>query len=222
MIDLTRDGDVHILTMTAEPNTVQPEFLAVMHGALDEVDAACADGPGALVLTGVGKTFNSGLDVPVVMALKGDDAKRFSNDIMRLMHRLLVGPVPTVAALNGHAFAAGAFLALACDFRVMRADRGWFCVPEVDVGVPIGRPMMGVLRAKVPPHTAAEAALTGRRYTGEEALAAHFADELTAEADLLATATARASDLAKKERGIFHDVKRTLWHEAGQALAPRG
>lgn len=220
MIELTQEGDVHVVTMTAEPNTVQPGFLAAMHAVLDEVDAACASGPGAIVLTGVGKTFNSGLDVPVVMSLEGDDAKRFSHEIMRLMGRLLVGPVPTVAALNGHAFAAGAFLALACDFRVMRADRGWFCVPEVDVGVPIGRPMMGILRAKVPARVAAESSLTGRRYTGEEALEAHFADALASEEGLLPAAIERATVLGAKKRDIMHGVKRTLWHDVAAGLAP--
>ena len=62
-----------------------------------------------------------------------------------------------VAAVNGHAFAAGAFLAMACDFRLMRADRGWICISEIDVGVPIGAPMMGILRAKLPATSAAEA-----------------------------------------------------------------
>lgn len=220
MIELSKEGDVHVVTMTAEPTTVQPDFLSAMHGALDEIDGACASGPGAIVLTGTGKTFNAGLDVPVVTSLKGEDAKRFSAEIMRLMHRLLVGPMPVVAALNGHAFAAGAFLALACDSRVMRADRGWFCVPEVDVGVPIGGPMMGILRAKVPPHVASEAALTGRRYTGEEALAAHFVDELAGESELVSASVERAAVLGAKGRDIFGKIKRTLWRDVAGPLAP--
>ncbi len=220
MIELTRDGDVHLITMTAEPNTVQPDFLDAMHGALDEVDAACT-GAGALVLTGTAKSFNVGLDVPVVTSLEGDAAKRFSTEIMRLMKRLLVGPVPTVAALNGHAFAAGAFLALACDFRVMRGDRGWFCVSEVDVGVPIGAPMMAVLRAKLPPHAASRAVLTGHRYTGEEALADHIVDAIAGENELLDVARERAAMLGSKERDILHKLKRTLWYEVGEALGPR-
>lgn len=220
MIELTREGDVHRITMTAEPNTVQPDFLAAMHDALDRVEAACSDA-GALVLTGAGKSFNTGLDVPVVMGLQGADARRFSSEIMRLMQRLLTGPVPSVAALNGHAFAAGAFLALACDFRVMRADRGWFCISEIDAGVPIGSPMMTLLRAKLAPDVASRAVLTGHRFTGEEALEARIVDALASDAELLPAATERAALLASKERSITSKLKRTLWEDAGAPFEPR-
>ena len=56
--------------------------------------------------------------------------------VHELLARLLEIGVPTVAAIQGHAFAAGAMLALAHDERVMRADRGWSCLPEVDINIP--------------------------------------------------------------------------------------
>ena len=219
MIDLTRDGDVHVATMNFEKNAVNPAFVEAMHDALDRVEAECK-GPGALVLTGAGKFFCSGLEVETVMRLQGEDATRFFGGVLSLTKRLLVGPVPVVAAVNGHAFAAGAFLAMACDFRVMRADRGWICISEVDVGVPIGAGMMNLLRAKLPPPVLAEAVLTGRRYAGPEAVAAGFADATASEADLLADAVKRAAELATKERGIFGKLKRTLWYAEGEGLVP--
>jgi enoyl-CoA hydratase/carnithine racemase len=39
--------------------------------------------------------------------------------------------VPTIAAINGHAFAAGFILALACDYRVMTSGRAWCSMNEV-------------------------------------------------------------------------------------------
>jgi enoyl-CoA hydratase/carnithine racemase len=215
MIETSRDGDVHIVTMNAEPNTVQPAFVAAMHDALDEIEAA---GAGAIVLTGKDKIFNSGLDVPVVMSLKGDDAKNFGGNLMQLLERLLIGPIPTVAAINGHAFAAGAFLAMSCDFRFMRADRGWMCISEVDVGVPIGAPMMNSLRKKLPATVVAEAVLTGKRFAADDAIAAGFADGSAPESELLGVAIKHAAELAAKESGIMAKLKQTLWADVARGL----
>jgi len=56
--------------------------------------------------------------------------------VHELFARLLTFGVPVVAALNGHAFGAGAMLALACDERTMRADRGWLCRRRSTSGCP--------------------------------------------------------------------------------------
>jgi hypothetical protein len=79
-------------------------------------------------------------------------------------------------------------MALSCDYRIMREDRGWFCISEVDVGVPVPPAMMGILRAKLPANTARDALLTGKRYTAEEAIAAGIADGKAPADQLLAQA----------------------------------
>ena len=83
-----------------------------------------------------------------------------------LLARVLELDVPTVAALQGHAFAAGAMLALAHDQRVMRADRGFFCLPEVDIRIPFTRGMNALIAARLRGDAAHEAMTTGRRYGG--------------------------------------------------------
>jgi len=143
---------------------------------------------------------------------------RFGAKMGQIMGRLLLLPVPTVAAINGHAFAAGAFLALACDYRIMRADRGWICISEVDAGVPISAPMMDLLKAKITPQTARDAVLTGQRYAADDAIAAGMADARAAEADLLAEAKALAGSLASKQRRIFRTLKRTLYADVAAGL----
>ncbi len=219
MIDHERDGAIHVVTLNHDKNAISPDWQARMLEVLAAVEGDC-EGDAAMVLTGSGKFFCNGLDVPVVMGLQGEAQKKFGASMMAIFHQLLRLPVPVVAAINGHAFAAGCFLALACDYRVMREDRGWICVSEVDVGVPIGAPMMGLLQAKVPAATARDAVLTGRRYTADEAIAAGFVDAKADEGALLDDAKKLAASLASKERRIFKTLKRQLNAAAAARYAP--
>lgn len=214
MIDLTRDDAIHVVTMNHGPNVIDPPWQARMLEVLDAVEADC-DGEAGLVLTGEGKFFSNGLNVEVLMGLQGEDMARFGSSMLEIMGRLLVLPIPTVAAVNGHAFAAGAFLALACDYRLMREDRGWICISEVDAGVPIGDPMMRLLKAKVPAAVARDAVLNGTRYAADDAIAAGFADGKAPEAELLAEAARLAQSMAGKERRIFKTLKRQLHADVG-------
>lgn len=209
MIELSREGAIHRITLNNGPNMIDLDWLDRMHAVLDTVEADC-EGEAGLVLTGTGKFFCSGLNVEKLMALTEEEIPRFSSGMLGFMRRLISLPVPTVAAINGHAFAGGAFVTLGCDYRVMRADKGWVCISEVDVGVPIGDPMMRLLKAKLTPQIARNAALTGKRYTAEEALDAGMVDSISTEEALLAEATALATSMAGKERGIFSTIKRQL------------
>jgi len=217
VIELTRDGDIHVITMNNGPNMIDPTWQRRMLEVLDTVEAESLGNAG-LVITGDGKFFSNGLNVEVIMSLEGDDRVLFGSNMGQIMGRLLLAPIPTVAAVNGHAFAAGAFLALACDYRIMREDRGWICVSEVDAGVPINQAMMDLLVAKLTPNTARDAVLTGKRYAADDALAAGFADGKAAEGNLVAEAVKLASSIASKERRIFKTLKRTLYGELGAGL----
>ena len=217
MIDLRREGDIHVVTMNNGANMIDPDWQARMLEVLDAVECDC-EGDAGLVLTGEGKFFSNGLNVEVVMGLRGEAQAKFGETMMQIVGRLLVAPMPTVAAVNGHAFAAGAFLALACDYRVMREDRGWICISEVDAGVPIGAPMMALLKSKLTPNVARDAVLSGKRYAAGDAIAAGFADAQAAEANLLSESIALAGSLAGKQRRIFGKLKRQLHADVAQGF----
>ncbi len=103
------------------------------HALLDEVEAH--DGPAALVTTATGKFCSNGLDTDWVFA-NLTELPAYLDTVHDLYVRMLTFPAATVAAVQGHAFGAGAMLALAHDFRVMRADRGFWCLPEVQLNMP--------------------------------------------------------------------------------------
>jgi enoyl-CoA hydratase/carnithine racemase len=217
MIEYTKEGGLHLVTMNAGPNVICPEWQQRMLDILDTVEADYGKGT-ALVLAGDGKFFCNGLNLEVVTRLDTAGMELFGRRMAQIHKRLLVLPCPTVAAVNGHAFAGGAFLALSLDYRIMREDRGWFSVSEVGVGVPIPSPMMGILQGKLPANTARDALLTGKRYTADEAIAAGIADGKATQEQLLEQAMALAGQLATKEPGIFKTLKQTWFGPMANAL----
>lgn len=218
MIEVSRTGEVVVLTMAAGENRFNPAMLAAFDTALTEVEQS--EGPAAVVLTGQGKFFSNGLDLEWMMANaeRGGPAE-VANGLQALYRRLLTFPVATVAAVNGHAFAGGGMLALACDQRVMRVDRGFFCLPEIDINIPFTAGMAKLIQAKLTPSTAYEVMLTGRRYGGQEALEAGIVDLTAPEDEVLPVAVERAAALAGKLRTTVTAIKQTMYGEVADTLA---
>jgi Delta3-Delta2-enoyl-CoA isomerase len=207
-----RQGDVTVVRMAAGENRFNPAMLDALDAALDDVEGA--EGPGAVVLTGEGKFFSNGLDLDWMGSAPPGGPEQLVRRVHGLLARLLVFPTATVAAVNGHSFAAGAMMAAACDARVMRADRGFVCLPEVDIGLPFTPGMTALLKARLPAATAHGAMTSGRRYGGEQALAAGLVDEAVAEERVLAAAVERAAALASKPRATLGAIKRNLYADA--------
>ena len=218
MIEVTRSGDVHILTMAAGENRFNPTMLAAFDEALTGVEQS--EGPAAVVLTGQGKFFSNGLDLEWMMAnVEQGGPAEVANGLQALYRRVLTFPVATVAAMNGHAFAGGGMLALACDQRVMRTERGFFCLPEVDINIPFTNGMSKLIQAKLTPAAAYEVMLTGRRYGAEDAVAAGVVDAALPEDEVLPAAIERAQALAGKQRTTVAAIKQGMFDEVADALA---
>lgn len=204
---------IAVLTLGDDENRFSPDWLDAVNAALDEVEK---DGQ-ALVTTGVGKFYTNGLDLDWLMA-NGERTQWYVNRVQQLFGRVLTLPVPTVAAVNGHAFGAGSMLAVAHDYRVMRDDRGYFCFPEVDIRIPFTAGMAALIQAKLLPQTAVTAMTTGHRYGGQEALAAALVDEVAAEAEVVNAAVAKVRPLLGKDPGTLGAIKSTMYTNVLAAL----
>jgi enoyl-CoA hydratase/carnithine racemase len=203
MIDVTRLDGVSVLRMTDGENRLNGPFVRALAAALDDA----ADPGGPVVLTGTGKFFCYGLDLDWLGAAPPDEARQMFRSLYGVLARLLRFPGATVAAVNGHAFGAGAILATAADYRVQRADRGYFCFPEVDLGLSMSDEFDAVLRAKLPTGSVLQALLTGRRYGGEAAQAAGFVDAVATEEALVDTAVGLVRDLVGKTPATVAAIK---------------
>jgi enoyl-CoA hydratase/carnithine racemase len=217
MPTLDRQDDVFVLDLGADENRFHPDWIAAVNAALDEVEKGAE--ARALVTAATGKFFSNGLDLDWLMA-NGDKYQEYVVSVQELFARVLSLPLITVAALQGHTFAAGAMLSLAHDFRVMRADRGFWCLPEAEINIPFTRGMSALIQSRLTPQTAHDAMTTARRYGGRDALAAAIVDRAvpenevrTAAVEIAAAQTAKAGEtLATIKSRMYAGVLAELRH----------
>jgi len=215
-----RQDRVGIVTMDyRRENRLNPDLLRELMQVLDEIERDA--GTGAVVLTGGDpKFFSNGLDLEWLLAHVADmDAVlAYNKSVNAMFRRWTLFPKPTVAALNGHTFAAGLFLAAHLDFRFMRADRGWICLPEVDINIPLLPGMIAICQATMSSEGFRRLYYTGRRLTGPEAVAIGFVERACSAEELLPTCVELAAELAKKKPTTYAEMKRRLRHEIARLL----
>jgi Delta3-Delta2-enoyl-CoA isomerase len=214
MPSLTYRDKVAVLDLGDDENRFSPTALEEINRHLD---AAVADGAQGLVTTASGKFYTNGLDLDWLGA-NSDRAQWYVGEVQGLLARVLALPIPTVAALPGHAFGAGAMLALAHDFRVMRADRGYFCLPEVDIRIPFTKGMAALIQAKLTPQAAVASMTTGRRFGGTDALTFGIVDATAAQGAEVDAAVDILTPLAGKDQGTLAAIKSTMFAGAIAAL----
>ncbi|MGW0177394.1 enoyl-CoA hydratase/isomerase family protein [Rhodococcus sp. NPDC003322] len=220
---LERNGDVHILHLgdegvTDSENRFHPDWIDRFHAALDQVESV--EGPAALVVTADGKFFTNGLDTDWLFG-NLDKIHGYLDRVHTIFTRLLTLPMTTVAAIGGHAFGAGAMLAASCDQRVMRADRGFWCLPEANLNMPFTIGMNALMTTQLPRPTAVEAMTTSRRYAGPDALAAGIVNEIVEGDGVLAAAVVRAGATANVRGANLGRIKADIHASILAALATK-
>jgi len=155
IVEWKKDETVAIMILNNGENRHNPDFAATFMSVYNEI---LADKEiKAIVLTSSDpKNFCLGVDIGWMM--KAQQAQDFTGiskwlyDMGEVFKAMIMSPVPTIAAINGHAFGNGAMLAGACDFRFMRADRGFFCFPEIDLGIQFAPSMIEWMKKAMPYH----------------------------------------------------------------------
>jgi enoyl-CoA hydratase/carnithine racemase len=213
-INLTYEEKIAVLDFGDSENRFSPSFLDEVNTHLDDIVAGGADG---LVTTAAGKFYTNGLDLDWLTA-HADQTQWYLGQVHALLARVLTLPIPTAAAIVGHAFGAGAMLAVAHDFRVMRADRGFFCFPEVDINIPFSPGMAALIQAKLTPHAAVASMTTGKRFGGGDAAAIGIVDATAAEGAVTAAAVDLLRPLGGKNQQTLGAIKQTMYARAVTAL----
>lgn len=206
-------GKTAVITLSNGENKQDLAFARAMLEALDQAEADRS--VKALVITADDpKNWSQGVDLNFLNSAlregRQDDVKAFMYAMNDVFARLLLAPFPVIAAITGHAFGNGAMLACACDFRFMRADRGYFCFPEVNVSIPFLPGMIGFVKKALPYHLFNELKLTGRRATADELATFHAITAACPDAPATVDAAMAYAASFNKARGIFGEHKRRL------------
>ena len=166
-----KDGSVAIMTMNNGGNLNNPQWGTDMFAIYTEIEAD--QEIKALVLTSSdSKNFCLGADIEwVIKSQQAGDYPAISDWLYgngKVFRALMMAPFPTIAAITGHAFGNGVMLAGACDFRFMRADRGYLCFPEIDIGIQVAPSMIQWMQRSMPYHLLQRLMLSGDRIAAPE------------------------------------------------------
>lgn len=164
----------------------------------------------SVILTGAGKFFSFGLDVPELLSFEKPQFAQFLTSFTDLCTYVFLYPKPVVTALNGHAVAGGCMLALACDYRVMATGKARIALNEISLGASVFAGITEMLRFWVGSANATKVLYSGSMYSAEEAKSIGLIDEVAADHDLMDAALKVASTLGSKHPPAFAGIKSLL------------
>ena len=201
-----------ILSLDKPPvNAIDLELVLETEKALSRLKSD--DNARALVITGTGPCFSAGLDLKVLPHYSPEKQREMVEALNRTVARLYALPIPTVAAVNGHAIAGGFILAISCDYRIGTRSSCQIGLTETRVGIPFPFSTMEVLKAELSPPVARRITLVGRNMGPEDALRCGVLDELEPADQVLPRAQEVALDLGKLPREGYAAIKRQLRSE---------
>ncbi len=209
-LDLKLDGKAAVVTLDQDDNRLNLDLSLSLLGMLDRVEKE-TDALALVVKSGHAKVWSNGFDTDWINArlAEGDKEKvsQFLAKDIELRRRLLTYPLLTIAAINGHVFGGSAVLSCCFDFRFMLSQRGYFCIPAVDIGYPIVPGTAALLKHVMPVYMVEDIILSGRRFTGKEALAGKIITETYNEDEFIDKVLAFAGGCSKG-RWIVGEMKK--------------
>ncbi|HET9035066.1 MAG TPA: enoyl-CoA hydratase/isomerase family protein [Myxococcaceae bacterium] len=214
-----RDGLATVRLQRGKVNALNEQVVDELSGCFRELEAD--PGVGGILLTGTGKFFSFGFDIPEFLDAPKEDFYRYLRKFTGLYRELFVHPRPVVAALNGHTVAGGCMLASACDVRVMVKEHARIGLNEIGFRSSVFAGSVELLRFWVGSRRAQEVLYGGALYTAEQALALGLIDAVVPEGALLAEAKGRLLELAGKSSEAFRSVKRLLRQPVAEEMQRR-
>ncbi len=214
IVELRNHDGIFIMYLNTDENRFNANSIKKIHDCLDVVEKH--EGETCLVTVSTSKKiWSNGLDLDW-MTDQGEEAfKQNIIDFIRLFGRFLIFPVPTIAMIQGHAFAGGCMLAMAHDYRYMMNGKGFICLPELDINMHLPLGMTSIAQCKVTPEVYTQI-MYGRRFTSLEAEASKIITKACDKKTILEETMMLARSVMNRgsNKEILHKIKYIAYYEA--------
>lgn len=197
MIETTVQDSVAIVVLSRDKvNAINLRLVEEFGAMLERYETD--NSVSSVVLTGRGKFFSFGFDVPEFLEAPRDNFEAFLKKFTSLYRYIFTYPKPVVAALGGHAIAGGCMLATACDRRIMASGGAKISLNEIAIGVPVFAGSAEMLKFCAGEKNAQEILYSGAMYTADEALPLGLVDRVVELKECLGAAIEEARELGEK------------------------
>ncbi|MCE5336637.1 MAG: enoyl-CoA hydratase/isomerase family protein [Desulfobacteraceae bacterium] len=217
VIPTQSDGVLTLRLRRGKVNAISEQFLAELNSALDRAESS--PDVRSVVLTGSGKFFSFGFDIPEFLSYSKEAFTKYLKEFAGFYARVFLFPKPVVAALNGHTVAGACMIAIACDYRIMNEKEGRISLNEITFGSSVFAGSVEILKELVGPRNARDILYSGAMYTPAEAKEIGLVDELVDGSGLERRALDVARTLGEKDPAAFASVKRLLRRSAADRIA---
>ena len=205
-ISYTSADSIAVVTLDdGKVNAMAMPFFEGLNAALDRAEREAA---GAVVIAGREGMFSAGLNLKLLPTLPPEELTRTMIAFGRTMLRVFTFPIPTVAAISGHAVAGGAMLAFGCDLRIAADGLFKLHLNEVAIGLPLPTWAITLAHSAIPRRWHTEALLHARAYSPAEALERGIVDAVVSPMEVVAAASRAAEPLVALDKQAYAASKR--------------
>ena len=210
-VEIEKKGNTFLVTLndSLKGNVLNKASLSAHRRVLTKLEAV-NENSAVIVTSNDPKSWCVGLDFDWIESQNKNEFDKTFKDLEEIFTRWAMLPLPTIACITGHCMAGGAILASAMDFRLMRADRGWFAFTEIDVNIPLSPILYEIANLLTEKHVLRNLLLTGRRIGGVDAQKLGVVDESHLLEELLPRAIEIAAELSQKDLNTYKKMKQLL------------
>ena len=213
------DGIATVKLDRGKVNALNEPLIEQLHGCFADIETN--RDVRAVILTGQGKFFSFGFDIPEFLSYPKESFTGYLAKFTGLYTSMFLFSKPVVAALNGHTIAGGCMIALACDTRVMVSEKAKISLNEINFGSSVFAGSVEMLKFCVGRKNAETILYSGAMYSAEEALRLGLIDRISSPEELMDDAGKAARELAGKDLAAFKSLKGLLRRPVAEEMVNR-